>query len=69
MLYEIKNARSGHIFTKEAGLQKVVDVLGEDREQDVRNLAEGDEFECLIKNMKNFKVIVRKLPFDENPRS
>jgi len=67
MLYEIRNARSGHIYTKFANLQKVVDVLGEDREQEVRDLPEGDEIECVIKNMKNFKVAVRKLPFDENP--
>jgi len=33
----------------------------------VRDLSEGDEIECIIKNMKNFKVAVRKLPFDENP--
>ena len=67
MLYEIRNARSGHIYTKLANLQKVVDVLGEDREQEVRDLPEGDEIECVIKSMKNFKVAVRKLPFDENP--
>jgi len=67
MLYEIRNARSGHIYTKLANLQKVIEVLGEDREKEVRDLPEGDEIECVIKNMKNFKVAVRKLPFDENP--
>jgi len=67
MLYEIRNARSGHIYTKLADLRKVVEVLGEKREQEVRDLSEGDEIECVIKNMKNFKVAVRKLPFDENP--
>lgn len=67
MFYEIRNTRSGHIYTKLADLKKVIEVLGEEREKELRDLSENDEIECLIKNMKNFKVTIRKLPFDENP--
>jgi len=69
MLFEIRNSSNGRVYTNEADLAKVLEVLGEEKEKDIRKLSDGDEIECLIKNMKNFKVIVKKIPFDENPTS
>lgn len=69
MLFEIRNSSNGRVYTSEADLKKVLEVLGEEKEKDIRKLSDGDEIECLIKNMKNFKVIVKKIPFDEDPTS
>jgi len=68
MIFEVSNPRTGHVYDNRVPLERAVDMIAGDREENEQHLVileEDAKMMCRSKHIPSFKLTLRKVSLGE----